>query len=149
MFGASQLLIHLDLCQPWKWNHQTSSLSSAFLSFSLVEYGAISRGFSSPPSLFSSLPCPFLPSFLPSFLPTYLPSFLSFFLFLCLLPLPLPLPLPSLSLSLSLKYWIPRPFADDTNVSASGNNASEIENKINHDLGNLREWSRHWPFVLA
>ena len=30
-------------------------------------------------------------------------------------------------------------FADDTNVSASGKNASEVQKKINHDLGNLRE----------
>ena len=39
-----------------------------------------------------------------------------------------------------LEYTTPRMFADDTNVSASGKNASEVQKKINHDLGNIREW---------
>ena len=34
----------------------------------------------------------------------------------------------------------PRMFADDTNITASGESINEVENAVNSDLENLRKW---------
>ena len=34
----------------------------------------------------------------------------------------------------------PRMFADDTNITASGESINEVENAVNLDLENLRKW---------
>ena len=40
----------------------------------------------------------------------------------------------------SLQYSSARMFADDTTLTASGKSISELQDTINHDLANVKQW---------